>query len=145
MHSYFTCVKQDLSHHTMIFTWGHWPWSLTYFSKPLTLFIVYEPYEIGFSYFTCIFFVTRPFTPYHKFWSCDLDLELWITYTKCCYSYWVASRRTSLSSDNSCSYNYNVLNDVCPLLHLYNMLRHITKQSSRGTGNLLQISLTRNV
>ena len=44
--------------------------------------------------------MTRPFTPYHYFWPSDL--ELWITYTKCCYLNLVAFRRTLLSSDNSC-------------------------------------------
>ena len=38
----------------------------------------------------------------------DLDLELWITYTKCCYLNLVAFRRTSLSSDNSCLFCPNV-------------------------------------
>ena len=34
---------------------------------------------IGLSYCTCIFLMTRPFTWYHNFWPCDLDLEVWPT------------------------------------------------------------------
>ena len=75
---------------------------MTYFSKTLTLVITSEPSETGLSYFTCVFLVTRPFIPHHYFWPSDLDLELWITYTKCCYLNLVAVRRTLLSSDNSC-------------------------------------------
>ena len=55
---------------------------------------------------TCVFFrifVTRPFAPYHNFRLNDLDIELWMTFTKCCYFNLVASRRTSLSYDNFCS------------------------------------------
>ena len=47
--------------------------------------------------------MTRPFTPYNCFWPSDLDL--WITYTKFCYL--VAFLRTSLSSDNSCFFNWH--------------------------------------
>ena len=53
-------------------------------------------------YFTWVFCETRLFTWYHDVLPSGLDFELWITYTKCCYSYLVASRRTSLSSDKSC-------------------------------------------
>ena len=78
--------------------------------KTLTLVITYEPWEKGLSYFTCLFLVIRPFTRYHNFWPSDLCLELRISYTKCCYSNLVASRRTLLSSDNSCyNWYYNVL------------------------------------
>ena len=98
--SYFTYVflvtRPITSYHNFL----PWPWSLTYFSKTLTLVITYEPRETGHAYFTCIFLGTRLFTSYHNFRPSDL--ELWITYTKCCYSYLVASWRTMLSSDNSC-------------------------------------------
>ena len=52
--------------------------------------------------FHSVFLVTRPFTlyMYHNFWPNDLDL--WKTFTKCCYFNMVASLRTSLFSDNSC-------------------------------------------
>ena len=43
--------------------------------------------------------MTRPFTSYHNFWPSDLDLEIWITH--CFYLNLLASRQTSLSSDNS--------------------------------------------
>ena len=42
----------------------------------------YEPHQIGLSYFTCVFLVTRPFTSYHNFWPSDLDLEVWPTFQK---------------------------------------------------------------
>ena len=40
--------------------------------------------ETGLSYMycTCVFLVTRPFTWYHNFLTCDLDLELWPTFEK---------------------------------------------------------------
>ena len=38
-----------------------WPWSLTYFSKSLVLVITFEPEEVGPSYFTGAFLVTRIF------------------------------------------------------------------------------------
>ena len=44
--------------------------------KNLTLVITYKPREIGLSYFTCVFLVTRPFTSYHNFLPSDLDLEV---------------------------------------------------------------------
>ena len=56
--------------------------NLTYFSKTLALVITYEPWETGLSYFTCVFLVTRPFTPYHNFWTSDPDLEIWTTFQK---------------------------------------------------------------
>ena len=70
--------------------------------KNLTLVIVYELWETGLSYFTSVFLVTRPFAPYYNFRLNDLDIELWMTFTKCCYFNLVASRQTSLSSDISC-------------------------------------------
>ena len=35
-------------------------------------------------YFTlaCVFLMTRPFRWYHKFWTCDLDRDLWPTFEK---------------------------------------------------------------
>ena len=71
---------QDLSHGTIILTYWPWPWSLTYFSKTLTLAITFKPDVIGHSYFTCVFLVTRPFTWYHNFWPSDLDIEVWPTF-----------------------------------------------------------------
>ena len=57
-------------------TWWPWPWSLTYFSKTVTLVITCERWwETGLSYSTCVFLVTRPFTPYHNFWPNNLDLN----------------------------------------------------------------------
>ena len=31
-------------------------------------------------YCACVFLVTRPFTRYHNFWPCILDLEVWPTF-----------------------------------------------------------------
>ena len=36
----------------------------------------------GLSYCTCEFVVSRPFTWYHNFWACDLDLEVWPSFEK---------------------------------------------------------------
>ena len=102
--SYFTCVFLVTRPFTSYHNFLPWPWSLTYFWKTLTVIITYEPCETGLSYFICVFLGTGLFTSYHYFWPSYFDLELWITYTKCCYSYLVASRRTSLFSDNSCSF-----------------------------------------
>ena len=77
---------QDLSHGTIIFesilTLWPWPWSLTYFWKTLTLAITFKPEVIQLLYCTSVFLVTRPLTWYHKFWPCDLNLELWPTFQK---------------------------------------------------------------
>ena len=35
-----------------------------------------------FSYLTCVFLMIRPFWWYHKFWSRDLDHDLWPTFEK---------------------------------------------------------------
>ena len=43
--------------------------------KTFTLVITYERWEIGLSCFTCVFLVTRPFTPYHIFLPNELDLN----------------------------------------------------------------------
>ena len=44
------------------------------FKKTLTLAIASLPVEVGLSYFTCAFCVTRPKMPCHDFWPSDLDL-----------------------------------------------------------------------
>ena len=46
-------------------------------TKTLTLAITFLPLKIELSYFICVFLMTRPFTWYHNFLPCDLDLELW--------------------------------------------------------------------
>ena len=54
--------------HILLTLWP-WPWTLTYFSKTLTLAITFLPVEVGLSYFTCVFLVTRPFTWNHNFYT----------------------------------------------------------------------------
>ena len=49
-------------------------------TKTLTLAITLKPEVIGLSYCTCVFLVIRPFTRYHNFLPCDL--EVWPTYEK---------------------------------------------------------------
>ena len=41
--------------------------ALAAWTKTLTLAITFKPEEVGLSYCTCVFLVTRPFTWYHKF------------------------------------------------------------------------------
>ena len=48
----------------------------------LTLAITFELKEIRLSYYTCVFLVTKPFSPYQKFWPLDLDLDFWPTIEK---------------------------------------------------------------
>jgi hypothetical protein len=55
------------------------PWCLTYFLKTLTLG-TFEWIVVGISYFTWVFFVTRPITWYQTFWSCDLYHGVWPTF-----------------------------------------------------------------
>ena len=43
--------------------------------KNFTLVITYEPQQIGLSYFTCLFLMTRPFTSYHNFDIVTLTLK----------------------------------------------------------------------
>jgi hypothetical protein len=57
-----------------------WPWSLTHFSKTLTLAISFEWQVMGLSYFICVFLTTRPFYWYQNVWPCDL--EVWPTFQK---------------------------------------------------------------
>ena len=40
------------------------------------------PVDIGLSYWASVFFMTRPFRWYYKFWSRDLDRYLWSTLGK---------------------------------------------------------------
>ena len=56
-----------------------WPWplSLTYFLKTLTLRISFEHWVLELWYFTWVFLVIIPFSGYHCFWPCDLDLGVW--------------------------------------------------------------------
>ena len=75
------CDKTFLSIPKFLTSWP-WPWLLTYFWKNLTLAITFEPKEIGLSYFTCVFVVTRPFCWYQNFWLRDLDLDFWPTFEK---------------------------------------------------------------
>ena len=56
--------------------------ALAAWTKTLTLVITFKPEEIGLSYCTCVFLVTRPLTWYHNFWPCDLDLEVWPIFEK---------------------------------------------------------------
>ena len=41
-------------------------------TKTLMLFITQIPQEVGFSYFECVSFMTRPFTSYHYLWPWSL-------------------------------------------------------------------------
>ena len=78
------CIPCDQTFHMVpqVLTLWPWPWSLTYFWKTLTLAITFLPVEVGLSYCTCVFLVTRPFPWYHSFWPHDLDLEVWPTFEK---------------------------------------------------------------
>ena len=40
---------------------------------------MFEPKEIGLSYFTCVFLVARPFCRYQNVWLRDLHLDFWHT------------------------------------------------------------------
>ena len=64
----------------LFFTLWPWPWSLTYFLKTLTLLITLEQWVLELWYFTWVFLVTRPFSGYHYFLPCDLDLGVWPTF-----------------------------------------------------------------
>ena len=50
--------------------------------KTLTLAITFLPLEISLSYLACVILMTRPFQRYHKFWTCDLERDLWPTFEK---------------------------------------------------------------
>ena len=80
-HMCISCDKTFLPIPKFLTSWP-WPWLLTYFWKNLTLAITFEPKEIGLSYFTCVFLVTRPFCRYQNFWLRDLDLDFWPTFEK---------------------------------------------------------------
>ena len=59
-----------------------WPWSLTFFFKTLTLQIAFEQWVLELWNFTWVFFVIRPFSGYHYFLPCDLDLGVWPIFWK---------------------------------------------------------------
>ena len=73
---------QDLSVDTKIFDFVTLTLTFDLLLKNLTLAIIFEPKEIGLSYFTCVFLVTRPFCRYQRFWLRDLDLDFWPTFEK---------------------------------------------------------------
>ena len=50
--------------------------------KTLTLAITFLLLEISLSYLACVILMTRPFQRYQKFWTCDLDRDLWPTFEK---------------------------------------------------------------
>ena len=69
-----------------------------------TLVITFKPEVIGLSYCTYVFHMKRPFTMYHNFLPCNLDLEVWHTLEKLylgCYLVMFADWQASLYSDNS--------------------------------------------
>ena len=80
-HMCISCDKTFLLIPIFLTSWP-WPWLLTYFWKNLTLAITFVPKEIGLSYFTCVFLVTRPFCRYQYFWLRDLDLDFGPTFEK---------------------------------------------------------------
>ena len=47
-----------------------------------TLAITFLPLEISLSHLVCVILMTRPFQRCHKFWTCDLDRDLWPTFEK---------------------------------------------------------------
>ena len=74
-----------------------WPWSLTYFSKTLTLAITFERQVMGLSYYTCVFLMTSPFYWCQNFWPPDLDLEDWVkvfTNFNIGHNFWMANGGT---------------------------------------------------
>ena len=78
------CVPYDkpfLLVPNVLTSWS-WPWTLTHFSKTLTLAITFEWQVMGLSYFTCVFLITIPFYWYQNFWPSDLDIEVWPTLQK---------------------------------------------------------------
>ena len=66
----------------LFLTLWSWPESLTYFLKTLTLLITFEQWVLELWYFTWVFLVIRPFSGYHYFWPCDLDLGVWPNFLK---------------------------------------------------------------
>ena len=83
------------------------PWDK--FFDTIPQFLTYWPWPLSLTYFWNFNLGHNLFIPCDKtfhiipyFWPSDLDLEIWIMHTKCFYLNLVASRQTSLSSDNSC-------------------------------------------
>ena len=76
------CISYDKTFHVISYLLTLWPWpsSLTYFWKTLTFTITQIPQEVGRSYFTRVFLMTRPFIWYRNILTCDL--EVWPTFKK---------------------------------------------------------------
>ena len=104
------CISCDKTFHMvpLFLTLWPWPWRLTYFWNTLPLAITFLQEEIGLSFCTCIFRVTRPFTLWSYFWPRDIDFEVLPTLKNFNHGFYlvmVAARRAWLSSDNSyCDY-----------------------------------------
>ena len=72
------CIPCDKTFHMVPLFWSlwHWPWSLTYFWKILTLTITLKPEEVWLSYCTSVFLVTRLFTWYQILYLMTLTLNV---------------------------------------------------------------------
>ena len=81
LHKRIPCDKTCLSIPKFLTSWP-WPWLLTYFRKNLTLVRTFKTKEVGLSYFTCVFFVARPFCWNQNFWLRHIDLDFWPTFEK---------------------------------------------------------------
>ena len=95
--SHVYSLWQDHSHHTIIFD---------LVTLTLKFDLLLTNFNLGHNLWTVrgrafIFHMCIPcdktFHTTPLFWPSDLELELWITYTECCYLNLVAFRRTSLS------------------------------------------------
>ena len=84
----------------------HWPLPLTYIWKMLTLHITCLEWDIGLSYGASVFFMIRRFWLDYKFWSCDLDRDLWPTFEKT-----LTLHITILPWDTGLS--YSILGNMC--------------------------------
>ena len=80
---------------TIIFTLWPWPCSLIHFLKTLTLLITFEQWGLELWYFTCVFLVISPFSGYHYFLPCDLDLVVWPIFENfnLAYNFWTVSAK----------------------------------------------------
>ena len=79
------CIPCDKTFHMVPYFLTLWPSSLTYFWKTLTLAITFSCFlseDIGLSYCTYVYLVTRSFIWYHNFWPRDFVLEVWPTFEK---------------------------------------------------------------
>ena len=111
--SHVYLLRQDLSHHTIIFTYWPWPLGLTYFSKTLTSAITFKAEDLRLSYCIYAILVTRPFMSFHNFfYLVTLTLMFDLLFKNC-----------------NLGHNLRTVRDRAFIFHVYSLWLYLSRQS----------------